>query len=135
MTPSVFHEAPRRSIVSQMFWVGPPSGWTFLSFPPAKKPIHWLSADQNTRPAPSVPGRTFATSMPIGRTKSAVDEPSRAENAIHRPSDEIDAAAGSGISGTLIRKRVSSRGSALRPVRSTHEEADATRTVIAAIAT
>src|SRR5438093_7332019 len=42
---------------------------TFLSFPPAKKPIHWLSGEKNGLTALSVPAMGFASWLSIGRRK------------------------------------------------------------------
>src|SRR5262245_38131250 len=93
-----------------MLCAAPPVASIFLSLPPAKNAIHRLSGDQKIRPAPSVPTSFVATSESIGRANTEVDAASRPEYAIQRPFGEIDTDSATGMSGRLIRKRVSSAG-------------------------
>ena len=54
--------APKGSLASHRVCTGPPVASTFLSLPPAKKPISRPSGDQKGREAPWVPSRRSALS-------------------------------------------------------------------------
>src|SRR5262249_10046295 len=61
ITPREFHVPPRPVGASQISCTAPPIPGIFFSFPPAKKPRHWLSGDQKGKDASPVPASSCAT--------------------------------------------------------------------------
>src|SRR2546425_5778307 len=107
ITPSRFHEAPPPVDVSHSVCGGPPATSIFLSLPPAKKPMKWLSGDQNGNAALSVPGKGCIVSESNERSqRKDFPEESLTLIARRRPSGEIAGTEKDACSVGEIRKRM-----------------------------
>src|SRR5262245_43794765 len=88
ITPSGLQEPPRPSGALAKSWMDPLSTWIRFSLPPAKKPSHRLSGDQNGSWASSVPGSGRAVTTSSDRTQSRERLSDNAVKAMARPSGE-----------------------------------------------
>src|SRR5262245_59622879 len=114
MMPLRFHAPPdpARVCAGPKTVGGPPEISIFFRVRSALKPTYRLSGDQNKSSAFSVPARTWAVRMPIGRIQMALLPSDFAMYAIRRPFGEmarVDAAAPTVRKkpGAVISKRIS----------------------------